>query len=240
MSAEDLFQKELDILAEARQQIKNNTYSENPLLPEYQAMTKHYKKLLNQAKRLVTMSDRMQKDLNELNHRLEKLSSLDGLTGIPNRRWFDLTYATEWKRAQRNETPLSVIMMDIDYFKRFNDTYGHAAGDNCLQQVAQALSSGAKRSMEFVARYGGEEFVAVLPGTDLKGGQIVAETMRDLVEKLKIPHLKSEVSDHVTISVGIASLKLPLNRDIKSQTLINAADNMLYKAKDNGRNRVCP
>ena len=121
----------------------------------------------------------MQKKLNELNHRLEKLSSLDGLTGIPNRRWFDLTYETEWKRALRMKTPLSVIMMDIDYFKLFNDTYGHAAGDKCLKQVAKALSSAAKRSMEFVARYGGEEFVAVLPGTDIKGGQIVAETMRN-------------------------------------------------------------
>lgn len=239
MSAEDLFQKELNILAKARQQLKSNTHSGNPLLPEYQAMIKHYKKLLNQTKRLVTMSDRMQKDLNKLNLRLEKLSSLDGLTEIPNRRLFDETYANEWKRARRNGTPLSIIMMDIDYFKRFNDTYGHAAGDTCLQQVARAISSAAKRSMEFVARYGGEEFVAVLPGTDIKGGRVVAENMRNFVEKLKIPHLKSEVSDYVTISVGLASLELPLDQDEKSQTLINAADNMLYKAKEKGRNRVC-
>jgi len=239
MSEEDLFKKERNILAEARQLLENNAHSENPLLPEYQAIVKHYKKLLNQTKRLVTMSDRMQKDLNKLNHRLETLSSLDGLTGIPNRRLFDKTYADEWKRAQRNGTPLSVIMMDIDYFKQYNDTYGHAAGDTCLQQVAQAISSGAKRSMEFTARCGGEEFVAVLPGTDITGGHIVAETMRELVEQLKIPHLKSDISDYVTISVGVASLTLPVTHDKKSQTLIETADKMLYKAKKEGRNRVC-
>ncbi len=239
INSDDLFQKEVNILAEASQLIKNKGYSDNPLLPGYQAMLKHYRKLLKQTRRLVKMSDRMQSDLNELNERLEKLSSLDGLTGIPNRRCFDEIYETEWKRAERNGTPLSVIMMDIDYFKRFNDTYGHAAGDKCLQQTALALSSAAKRSMELVARYGGEEFVAVLPGTNMEGAGIVAENMRKLVVDLNIPHLKSEISDYVTVSLGIASSQPPVRSKDTPQNLINAADKMLYKAKNKGRNRVC-
>ena len=237
MSSDELFKRELAVLYEAGQLLQDNDYSDNPLLPQYRAMVKHYKKLLNQTRRLVKMSDRMQGDLNRLNDRLEKLSSLDGLTGIPNRRWFDEVYETEWKRADRNATPLSVIMMDIDYFKRFNDTYGHAAGDVCLQQVAFELSLCAKRPMDIVARYGGEEFVAVLPGVRMDGAETVAENMRKRVETLNIPHLKSEISDHVTISLGIASWLPPVHDT--PLTLLKTADTMLYTAKKNGRNRIC-
>lgn len=239
MNSDDLFKREIKILARAERIMQDQKYSDNALLSEYSVLVKHYNKLLNQTKRLVKMSDRMQSDLNELNENLEKLSSLDGLTGIPNRRLFDDIYEIEWKRAERNGTPLSVIMMDIDYFKLFNDTYGHAEGDKCLQKIASALSSEAKRSMEIVARYGGEEFVAVLPGTDIKGGQFVAENMRSGVEDLNIPHLESKIANHVTISLGLAvSLSLVRGKDTP-QDLLHRADNMLYKAKDQGRNRVC-
>ena len=239
MNSDDLFKREIKLLARAGQIIQEQKYSDNPLLPEYSVLLKHYNKLLNQTKRLVKMSDRMQSDLNELNEHLEKLSSLDGLTGIPNRRLFDDIYETEWKRAQRNGTPLSVIMMDIDYFKLFNDTYGHAEGDKCLQKIASALSSEAKRSMEIVARYGGEEFVAVLPGSDIKGGKIVADNMQRAVEDLNIPHLESKISNYVTISLGLAVSQSLVRGKDTPQDLLHRADNMLYKAKDQGRNRVC-
>lgn len=239
MSFEGLFTREIKILSEAGQLENKEAYSDNPLMPPYRSLIKHYRKLLNQTKRLVKMSDRMQSDLNELNDRLEKLSSLDGLTGIPNRRWFDENYEMEWKRAERSGIPLSVIMMDIDYFKRFNDTYGHAEGDKCLKAVASALSYGAKRSVEVVARYGGEEFVAVLPGTTIDGAEVVAENMRQLVFDLSIPHIKSEVSNYVTISIGVASSQPPVRGRDTSESLLKLADTMLYKAKKNGRNRLC-
>ncbi len=239
MNSDDLFKREINILAQAGQIIQDEKYSENPLLPEYRLVVKHYKKLLNQTKRLVKMSDRMQSDLNELNERLEKLSSLDGLTGIPNRRWFDEIYETEWRRAERSVTPLSVIMMDIDYFKLFNDTYGHAEGDKCLKEVASVLSSQAKRPMEVVARYGGEEFVVVLPDTDINGARIVGQNMRISVENLKIPHMKSEVSHVVTISLGLAVSNPPVRETDTPQSLLKNADKMLYRAKEQGRNRIC-
>ncbi|SDU22570.1 GGDEF domain-containing protein [Desulfobacula phenolica] len=239
MSFSDLFQREINILTQARQLIQDETYSDNCMLPEYKLMVKHYNKLLKQTRRLVKMSDIMQNDLNELNDRLEKLSSLDGLTGIPNRRCFDNAYEKEWKQAQRNGTALSIIMVDIDYFKLFNDTYGHASGDTCLKRVASALSSATKRPMDIVARYGGEEFAAVLPDTNIEGAQIVAKNMRQQVEALDIAHVESKVADHVTVSIGISSIQTPMYSSHTPETLIKVADDMLYKAKSSGRNRVC-
>ena len=168
---------------------------------------------------------------------LESLVSLDGLTGIPNRRKLDEMLAAEWRRAIRSGRPLSVVMMDIDHFKLFNDRFGHGAGDECLRQVASSLSMCVNRPGDLVARYGGEEFVAILPLTELAGALAIAERLVAVVAGLALPHLNSEVADHVTISAGCATT-LPV-KGASPEILLQAADASLYKAKQNGRNRVC-
>jgi diguanylate cyclase (GGDEF)-like protein len=175
--------------------------------------------------------------LEDANEKLERLSFLDGLTNIANRRRFDEFLQTEWRRGVRNGQPLSAIVVDIDSFKAYNDTYGHEAGDETLRKVAGALSATPNRPADLVARYGGEEFVIVLPGTDAAGARHLAERLRAGVERLAIPHATSATAPRVTISLGVATT-VP-RRDASPQSLIEAADRALYEAKHGGRNRVC-
>ncbi|MDH5720062.1 MAG: diguanylate cyclase [Spirochaetia bacterium] len=167
---------------------------------------------------------------------LEKESLLDGLTGIPNRRNFDLFLENEMKRCKRDEKPVALLLIDIDFFKFYNDNYGHLAGDDCLKLVAKTLASSTNRTGDLVARYGGEEFACILPATDLEAAIILAEKMRMAVNNLKIPHNFSEAAQHLTISMGAAFVYPKENAS--SEFLINKADDMLYKAKNKGRNRV--
>ena len=175
--------------------------------------------------------------LEEANRELQRLSSVDGLTGLTNRRRMDEFVDQEWQRGAREETPLSFIFIDIDFFKLYNDRNGHQAGDEALKRVAGVLRSAFRRPGDLVARYGGEEFAAVLPGTDAAGAQTVAEAMRRAVEELEIPHGASAASPRVTISLGFASM-VPRPQK-KPDELIAAADQALYRAKREGRNRVC-
>ncbi|HWN41546.1 MAG TPA: diguanylate cyclase [Thermoanaerobaculia bacterium] len=175
-------------------------------------------------------------ELEEANQRLQRLSSLDGLTGIANRRQLDETLQTEWRRSFRHDTPISVVMFDLDEFKHFNDAYGHQAGDECLRQVATALRDGLRRAGDLVARYGGEEFAAVLPESDLRGALQYADAARLAVENLAITHGSSPVAPVVTVSVGVASA-LP-RRGGSPTELIARADQELYQAKRKGKNRV--
>ncbi len=167
---------------------------------------------------------------------LENLSSIDELTGIANRRRFDVILSLEWRRAVRRAVPLALVLVDIDYFKAFNDTYGHPAGDDCLRTVARALAASLERAGDVVARYGGEEFAVVLPDTDSQRAGDVGERLRAAVDSLNIRHSDSPVADRVTISLGAAST-FPQN-EVSPQSLTEAADNMLYEAKKEGRNRV--
>lgn len=167
---------------------------------------------------------------------LQRLATCDGLTGVANRRSFDDTLNAEWRRATRESRALSLLMLDVDYFKHYNDTYGHQGGDECLKRVAGAMREVTKRPSDAVARYGGEEFAVVLPATDLSGAYIVAERIRAAVEKLAMPHAKSQVADHVTVSIGVASVLVSL--DGVQANLVGAADAALYRAKMEGRNRV--
>jgi diguanylate cyclase (GGDEF)-like protein len=174
--------------------------------------------------------------LRAANQNLVQLSMLDGLTGIPNRRAFDATMGKEWERARRSGAPLSVIMADIDYFKRLNDSAGHQAGDECLRLVAQALSETGKRGADCVARYGGEEFALLLPGIDKAQAAALAETARRSVENLEFPHPDSPTGNGVTISLGVATA---IGANFTSiHALVGAADNALYTAKRQGRNKV--
>lgn len=176
--------------------------------------------------------------LEAANQRLQALTILDSLTGIANRRRFDEVLRTEWQRQAREKMPISLILCDIDYFKLYNDTYGHLAGDACLQQVARAIAACARRSADVVARYGGEEFAAILPDTDAWGANTVAERIREQVAALELPHEKSLVSAYVTLSMGIATTVPPAHLPCAT-TLIDAADTALYRAKETGRDRVC-
>ena len=174
-------------------------------------------------------------ELQVLNSRLETLSLTDALTGIANRRHFDEVLDKEWKRAQRVGEPLALAVLDVDWFKTYNDHYGHPAGDSCLQQIAQTLAATISRSTDLVARYGGEEFVFLAPSTGPDGAHSMAEKLVRAVEALALPHERSPLG-HVSISVGIASMRNDGNSP--AQTLVQRADAALYRAKAQGRNRV--
>ncbi|MDH5394300.1 MAG: diguanylate cyclase [Gammaproteobacteria bacterium] len=176
------------------------------------------------------------KQLEERNAVLKELSSKDTLTALYNRRFFNEYLGNEWSRAVREKSNLSIMMFDIDYFKQYNDEYGHQQGDDCLKQVASCLAQVLHRPADLIARYGGEEFIAILPSTDSKGACVIAENMRSELELLKIKHKKSIVSDHVTVSIGVAAV-IPETQGLHEK-LISCADSALYEAKKQGRNRV--
>ena len=173
----------------------------------------------------------------DVEEHLSNLAIHDGLTGIYNRRYFDETLAREWKRTMREKAPLSLIMLDIDYFKKYNDTYGHQAGDECLRQVATTISGALRRPADMAARYGGEEFVVVLPNLKLEDSAKFGETIRAKIEALKMEHKQSDANPFITVSLGIASV-VP-NSISSYEELVGAADKALYSAKNKGRNRVC-
>lgn len=180
--------------------------------------------------------EQMKKQLEERNVELQRLSMTDGLTAIPNRRHFDDMLQREWRRGHRDKFPVALIMIDVDQFKRYNDTYGHQAGDECLQRIAEVLKNVARRPGDVAARYGGEEFALLLPQTDVDGACVVASNLKMLVEKLNIPHSASEVAPHVTLSLGIACVTEP-PASMQPDELVAIADRALYRSKRNGRNR---
>ena len=170
------------------------------------------------------------------NQKLQQLAILDGLTGIANRRYFDLVLDKEWQRLAREQQPLSLILCDVDYFKAYNDTYGHQQGDFCLQQIAQILQQSTRRPADLAARYGGEEFALILPNTDAPGAVFLAHKIVRKLANQPIPHLKSKINDFVTLSIGVTT-KIPHAKK-PSSTIIETADNLLYRAKQAGRNQL--
>ncbi|MCK0153931.1 GGDEF domain-containing protein [Alcanivorax sp. S6407] len=175
------------------------------------------------------------RQLKQLSSELAQLSRSDQLTGLPNRRYFDEMLDMQWQKALREGTDVNLMFMDIDYFKLYNDHYGHQAGDDCLLQVAKALGGQVLRSSDFVARYGGEEFVALFHRTNREGLEKIAHRLIQSVDELQLPHEKSCCSDFVTLSIGIASLRP--TADNCPETLIKLADEALYEAKKQGRHR---
>jgi diguanylate cyclase (GGDEF)-like protein len=174
--------------------------------------------------------------LHLVNKELAAIAYLDGLTQIANRRQFDDRLLQEWRRLQREKSPLSIIMCDVDYFKQYNDTYGHGGGDDCLKEVAKAIEASARRAADLTARYGGEEFVALLPNTPLTGALEVAKLIQQRVKSLQIPHAKSAVSESVTLSFGVSSI-IPTDATTPEELLLRA-DRALYQAKQAGRNQI--
>ncbi len=180
-------------------------------------------------------------ELEVIKNELDALSHRDGLTGVANRRHFDTILEREWNSAKREKKSLSLILFDIDYFKKYNDTYGHLAGDDCLCQIAVVASQVIKRPRDTLARYGGEEFAVILPDTDALGANVCAERIRYEIENLNIGHISSKANPYVTASLGISTISPHLDlhqENAIAQQLIKEADLALYQAKREGRNRV--
>ena len=175
-------------------------------------------------------------ELKKLRDLMKEGMMLDGLTKIPNRKKFNEVLEAEWHRSHRSGLPLSLLLLDIDFFKNFNDTYGHLEGDECLKKVAQNLRREIKRSTDMVARWGGEEFACILPETSQSGAKLIAEGLRRSVENLAIPHETSGVAQVVTISVGVATMVA--EDHLVAEELVDQADKALYRAKQAGRNQV--
>ena len=190
------------------------------------------KQLASQVAIAIQQSE-LYRQLKIANKKLQQLVSLDGLTSIANRRFFDEVINKEWQRLTREKNPLSLILCDIDFFKLYNDNYGHVAGDDCLQKVALAIAKTATRSADLVARYGGEEFAIILPATDTSGAIAVARGIRQKLAELRLPHAPSPINQYVTLSCGIATT-IP-RADGSPAALIEAADEALYKSKAKGR-----
>jgi two-component system, cell cycle response regulator len=174
--------------------------------------------------------------LQEANLELNRLATRDGLTQVANRRQFDRYLDLQWREAQREQSELALILCDVDFFKKYNDSYGHLAGDDCLKSVAQALEKALKRPDDLVARYGGEEFAVILPRTDLQGAAFMAQTLRLGIHKLNLAHGSSSVGPIVTMSLGVASVVPQAGQSY--QELIAQADQALYQAKEAGRDRL--
>ncbi|GMQ97287.1 MAG: hypothetical protein BMS9Abin15_0994 [Gammaproteobacteria bacterium] len=181
---------------------------------------------------LVQTRERLQGAVDYLAH----ISLIDGLTGIANRRGFDAFFQKEWSRARRNGENLALVMLDVDFFKQYNDAYGHQAGDECLKRIATVIDNSVRRSADLAARIGGEEFAILLPGTGLNGASSLASQIRATIGKLQIPHEDSPIARFVTLSAGVAAIRA--NRRTDPAMLFQAADQALYTAKKEGRNVV--
>ncbi|AFZ13078.1 response regulator receiver modulated diguanylate cyclase [Crinalium epipsammum PCC 9333] len=202
---------------------------------EYVTKPIHWPVLLQRVRRLIHQF-LLVEQLEAANLELQRLANSDGLTQVANRRRFDEYFDEEWRRHSRTFLPLSLILCDIDFFKRYNDTYGHQAGDECLKLVANTLSNNVKRVGDLVARYGGEEFVVLLPNTLAENAFEVAEKIRENLKQLHIPHAGSKVSEYVTLSLGVAST-YP-HQEQSKELLLASADKALYQAKTSGRDRT--
>lgn len=196
---------------------------------------------------LERQNDRLRQEISErlaveialqaANQELQRLAHMDGLTQVANRRSFDSELAQEWRRLAREQLPLTLILCDVDFFKKYNDTYGHQAGDDCLRNVATAVSTAIKRPGDLVARYGGEEFAIILPNTPKAGAVHVAIAIKAAIQALAMVHSGSTISRYVTLSLGVSSVVPQV--DFSPMSLLAAADRALYKAKLGGRNQIC-
>ncbi len=195
----------------------------------------HWAVLRQRVRRLLQQAQ-LYKQLEAANQALQQLANMDGLTGLANRRRFDEYLTNQWINLVGSLKPVSLILCDIDFFKRFNDKYGHPAGDLCLQKVAAVLNSAAQKNQDLVARYGGEEFAVIMPNTHAPGAVHVAALMQSGVRELQVEHSDSDVSNYVTLSLGVATTTP--NVESSPNDLILAADKALYQAKQEGRNRI--
>lgn len=232
---DDLFAKEERVLEQAKAYLEGIPEGGLCEREQFAQMTKAYSRLLRQLRRLTKISDRTADGLNTSRIDLQEQVNLDALTNVYSRGYMEKTFGIIVKTLERTDADLSVLMMDVDYFKRYNDTYGHQKGDECLQIVAKAIQRGLSREADFVARYGGEEFAAILPGTDQEGACLVAERILENVRQCRVPHEQNEAAPYVTISIGVTTGKVTSGS--QGGALIQKADEALYYSKNTGRNR---
>jgi diguanylate cyclase (GGDEF)-like protein len=227
---------QLKLAALQKELLKKNTILEEEL--KYRSkMESLLVRQKTQLEREIKQRTFMEGLLRDRNQKLSRQANIDALTQVANRRHFDGCFTREWQQATKESQPLSLVLCDVDYFKLFNDNYGHQEGDRCLYKVAQTIASVANLPSDLVARYGGEEFVLILPDTYSYAAIAVIQNIQRLIADLKITHKKSEVSDYVTLSFGGVTL-LP-NEKITLEGLLKRADESLYRAKRKGRNQVC-
>ncbi|PKM90611.1 MAG: hypothetical protein CVU87_01990 [Firmicutes bacterium HGW-Firmicutes-12] len=227
----NIFVKEEQVVEEAEKLLSAKQFTGEEDAQNYGALLAEYKSLLNQMIKVVKISDIMQSELKTMSDNFEETSRIDVLTGIYNRRYFNESYLREWKNAVRTKTYLAVLMLDIDYFKNYNDTYGHLQGDECLKAVAKGIQQAIKRPRDIVTRYGGDEFVVLLPETEAKGATCVAQTIIDNIESLALEHSGSPINHKVTVSIGVSSI-IPDKSIKKVDSLLSIADTALYMAKE--------
>ncbi len=234
-------------VAEAISNGEINKIEEQPKIQELAVFARSFNfmalQLQNSAQNLENVESKWQKKVEErtkalqqLNQELNHLAHIDSLTQIYNRYHFDSALEQIWQQALRERQEVAIILCDVDNFKLYNDTYGHLAGDRCLQQVAKAINRAVNRGQDVAARYGGEEFVVILPNTKIVGAVRVAKRIKNAVDNLKIPHRTSTVKDYVTISCGVSCLSV--NAMLTPQDLVESADLALYQAKYQGRDRI--
>jgi len=232
----DLFEHEQQVYDYAVNRIvevlRNSAYFE---FKEYIAIAKEYNRLLKQLRRATRIADRITTDLYESNLDLIDKVHYDALTGIYNRLYMEDSLKRIISSVARSGGQLSVMMVDVDHFKKYNDTYGHSNGDACLKSVAETLAVSVARADDFVARYGGEEFAVILPNTDESGARKIADNMLENIKALNIPHEKNEIAGHITISIGVTTGEV--ERTQSGGDYIKRADKALYISKHNGRNR---
>ncbi len=231
----DLFELERNRLAKAKDYLESLSPDQAVEQSKFRQLLFHYESLLKQATRITKISDKMTEGLSQYNHELMDKVHVDELTGIYNRRYMNLIFEKYLKTASRSNHPISVLMLDIDFFKKFNDTYGHQDGDICIKKVATALTKTAHRADDIVARYGGEEFIIILPNTEKLGALSIAEKVLNNVLDMKIPHSNNAASKFVTVSVGVTSA-VPKHTHT-TDVFVKRADEALYTSKNNGRNQ---
>jgi diguanylate cyclase (GGDEF)-like protein len=232
----DIFTAEEEMLRTGARLLASGTFASASDREEYSRLLDGYRILLAQMKRVVRISDRMEGKLNRTSLRFEEISNLDSLTGLYNRRYFDARMPRDWNLALRARSPISLVMMDVDHFKDYNDSYGHPEGDACLRMVGAVLDAELKRPGDWAARYGGEEFVLYLPDTDSEGGARVARVICKRIAEQGDGSAQSPLKGRVTLSAGVASM-IP-DFHVEWALLVKAADDALYAAKRAGRNCV--
>lgn len=232
---ESIFLKEEEILKNSLSILELNIIETDRDRELYATLVDEYKELLEQIKRMVKVSDIMENKLNRVRRSIDEISKFDFLTNMYNRRYFDAVLIEEWKKNEKANNSLAILMIDIDKFKEYNDKYGHVEGDKCIQAISSVIKNVVNQPNSIVSRYGGEEFIVLISDSDLENAKYIAEKIRKSIEKLNILHEGSKYGS-VTVSIGIAadvpSIKL------QPEELIIMADQALYRAKSSGRNKV--
>jgi len=231
----DLFEKEQEIYNRALNHMQKIHNGEEFDISQFTAIVKAYGRFLKQMRKLTKTADETAMNLLKQTFELSDKVNFDALTSIFNRRYINETLPRLMKTLSRSESLLSVVMLDIDHFKNYNDIYGHGEGDLCIKLIAQAISDGLLREDDFAARYGGEEFLIILPNTDESGARSTVELIFNNVKNHKIPHTGNSAAEYVTISAGFTTASVKQNHNAESY--MKCADDALYFSKQNGRNR---